>query len=121
MRIGDDAKIMKRLDTTSKLLIGYIIFLMLMLVGTTCKAQVYNITEWEFNADLKVKIVDHKWDADRIVCIVEKYEVNRKKSWISLAGQWYEGKAIWFTEHDYKANEKWYITRHRYETTRQER
>ena len=99
-------------------MIGYLLFLLLLIAAGSCNAQVYHITEWEYQADLKVKIVDHKWDADRIVCIVDKWEVNRKRSWISLAGRWYEGKAIWFTEHDYKANQKWYITRKKYETTR---
>jgi len=108
-----------KLDTTWKMMIGYCILLGLLALSTKCHGQVYNITEYEYNADLKVKIVDHKWDADRIVCIVEKFEVNHKKSWISLAGQWYEGKTLYFTEMHWKADEKWYITRYKHETTRQ--
>lgn len=103
---------------TIKQVIWWMILLGSVFLADRCNGQTYHITEWEYKADLKVHIVDHMWDADRIVCIVDKWEVNRKRSWISLAGKWYEGKAIWFTEHDYKANEKWYITRKKYETTR---
>ena len=118
MRIEDDAKIMKRLDSITKLAIFGMVLFGLMLIGTTCNAQQFNIVENEWNADLKVQIVDHLWDADRVVCIVEKWDIQPKKSWINVSGKWFEGKALWFTEHSWKADERWYITRNKWETTR---